>query len=75
MFGRHAVLDNASESIIVAFVLELFRVSKAVMPKELLKMVQTNHNSRLTRSGAMLSLTNISINFNCAAHLHRKTRD
>jgi hypothetical protein len=49
MLGRHAALDDASESTIVAFVLELFRVGKAVTPKEFLKSVQTNHNPRLTR--------------------------
>jgi hypothetical protein len=49
MISRHATLDDASKSTIVAFVLVLFRVGKAVTPKELRTRVQTNHNSRLTR--------------------------
>jgi hypothetical protein len=49
MLGRHAALDDASESTVVASVLRLFRVRKAAAPKELQKMAQTNHISRLIR--------------------------
>jgi hypothetical protein len=75
MLSRQAALDDASESTIVTSVLEMFRMDKAVTPKALLEMVPTNHNSRLTRRGSMLSLAAISISFNFVAHCHRRTRD
>jgi hypothetical protein len=48
VLDRRAALDDASELTIVEFVLELFQMGKAVTQKELLKLVQTNRNYRLT---------------------------
>jgi hypothetical protein len=46
MLDRHASLDDVLGSAIVASVLELFSVSNAVTLKEVLRMVQMNHNLR-----------------------------
>jgi hypothetical protein len=49
ILGRHAVLDNESETVIIALVLEWFQTAKLLTRKQLLDIVHKDDNPRFTK--------------------------